>query len=185
MKLFNKTLLFLPLVLMSVLVNFAQPPAPPPPPPPAKPSKMVGKAEFFEFKDQVSASSEFLKRDKQSITITYDNPLANRGKNPESVFMIFQSNSDNGLKYKENHRLKILFEGKVAIESDTKVVMSSCNPKKKEECYEAIFTPKFPFQVFEQMQKLNKVEIMFGDTVFELTGEEKLHLMDVGATTKL
>ena len=180
MKLFTKTILLLTFTFSCVALASAQPP---PPPVPAKPTKIIGKAKFYEFKTKTSAESVFLNRnDKQTIRIIYDIPADQTDEKPKGVQMIFQSFSDNGFKYKDNRKVAIILNDKGLAQSEAKLVMASCNPKKEKECYEILVTPLLPFADFEAMLKAEKVKIQFGETVFELTPEEKDGLRDLQRT---
>ena len=180
MKLLTKNLLLLIFTFSCVAIASAQPP---PPPAPAKPTKIIGKAKIYEFKTKTSADSVFLNRNgKQIITATYEISADQAGEKPKGVQMIFQSFSDNGFKYKDNRKVAIILNDKGIVQGETKLVMASCNPKKEMECYEVLFTPLLPFADFEAMLKAEKVKIKFGDTVFELTPEEKVGLQDLQRT---
>ena len=156
---------------------------PPPPPPAAKPTKIIGKAKIYEFKTGKSAESVFLNRnDKQIIRATYDIPADQASGKPNGIRMIYQSFSENGLKYKDNRKVTIMLNDKVVAQIEAKLVMDSCNPKKATECYEVLMTPLLPLADCETILKAEKVKIQFGDTVFELTPEEKAGLLDLQRT---
>ncbi len=180
MKFFTKTLLLLIFTFSCVAIASAQPP---PPPAPAKPTKVIGKAKIYEFKTRTSAESVFLNRnDKQIIRVTYEVPADQAGEKPKGVQMIFQSFSDNGFKYKDNRKVAVILNDKGVTQSEAKLVMASCSPKKENECYEVLITPSLPFADFEAMLKAKNVKIKFGETVFELTAEEKDGLRDLQRT---
>ena len=179
MKLFTKTFLLLIFTFSCVALASAQPP----PPPPAKPTKIIGKAKIYEFKTKKSADSIFLNRNgKQIIRATYEIPTDQAGEKPKGVQMIFESFSDNGFKYKDNRKVTVILNDKSATQGEVKLLMASCNPKKETECYEVLITPLLPFADFEAMLKAEKVKIQFGETVFELTAEEKDGLRDLQRT---
>ncbi|HEX8197505.1 MAG TPA: hypothetical protein VF571_15025 [Pyrinomonadaceae bacterium] len=183
MKLFTKTLLLLIFTFYCAALLSAQTPPPPPPPAPAKPTKIIGKAKIYEFKTKKSAESIFLNRnDKQIIRATYDLPNDQAAVEPNGVQMIFQSFSDNGFKYKDNHKVSIILDGVDSAQAETKIMMASCNPKKVTECYELLMTPMLPYVGFEAILKAKKIQLKFGETVFDLTQEEIEGLRDLQRT---
>ncbi len=175
----TKIILLLTFTFSCVALTSAQ--LPPLPPEAGKPTKIIGKANIYEFKTGTLAESVFLNRNgKQIISAAYWLPADQTGEKPKSVQMAFQSFSDNGLKYKNNPKLVITLNDKGATRKKTRIVMASCN--EKNECHEVLAMPLFPFTDFEAMLKAKKVKIQFGDTVFELTPEEKDGLRDLQRT---
>lgn len=182
MKLFTKIFLLLIFSFSCVAIASAQPP-PPPPPAPAKPTKFIGKAKIYEFKTKTTAESVFLNRnDKQIIRATFEVPSDQSGAKPKGIQFFYQSFSDNGFKYKDNRKVVILLDNKGTTQSEAKLIMASCNPKKEKECYEVLISPMLPFADFKAMLKAKNVKIQFGETVFELTSEEKDGLRDLQRT---
>jgi hypothetical protein len=178
MKLFIK--LFLLLVVTSFNVAIASAQSPPAPP---KPTKIIGKAKIYEYKTRTMVKSDFLNRnDKQKIRASFEVPSDQAGAKPKGVEFYYQSFSDNGFKYKDNRKVAIILDNKGRAQSEAKLIMASCNPKKEKECYEVLISPQLPFADFEAMLKAKDVKIQFGKTVFELTPEEKDGLRDLQRT---
>jgi hypothetical protein len=96
--------------------------------------------------------------------------------------MFYHSISENGFKHEDNHKVAIVLDDKDIIESEAKVVMASCNAKKENEYNEVILSQPIAFADFEAMLKAKDVKIQFGETVFELTAEEKDGLRDLQRT---
>jgi len=178
MNLFTKLFLILVITSFSVIIALAQSP----PPAPAKPTKVIGKANIYEFKTKTTAESVFLNRNgKQTIRATFEVPAEQAGEKPKSFQLFHQSVSDNGFKYKDNRKVAIILDDGRVVQSEAKLVMASCSPK-REKCYEVLITPLLPFADFEAMLKAKDVKIQFGETVFELTAEEKTGLRDLQRT---
>ncbi len=162
---------------------FSTEPPPPPPLPPSEPTKVIGKAEIYESETKTTASSLFLSRnDKQSIRARFEVPIEQAGEKPKSVQMFYHSFSENGFKYEDNHKVAIVLDDKDIIESEAKVAMAVDNAKKENEFIEVILSQPIAFAAFEAMLKAKDVKIQFGDTVFELTAEEKDGLRDLQRT---
>jgi hypothetical protein len=156
---------------------------PPLPPLPSKPTKVIGKAEIYKTEAKTMASCLFLNRhDKQSVRARFEVPIEKTGEKPESVQMFYHSFSDNGFKYKDNHKFAIVLDDKDTIKSEANLVMSAYNPKKENEYNEVILSQPIAFADFEAMLKAKDVKIQFGKTVFELTPEEKDGLRDLQRT---
>jgi len=183
MKLLLKLSIIFAFIFGCITVISAQGPPPPPPPPPAKPTKTIGKADIFEFKNKKTASATFLNRkSKEIMRMTYEVSVDKVGGKPDGMTLIFQSFSDNGYKYKNNRKVYVIINDKSELRGEAQMVMASCSPKKEMECYEVLFSPLLPFSDFEAILKNDNVKIQFGETVFEITAEEKEGLKDLQKT---
>ena len=181
MKLFIK--LFLLLVITSFSVAIASAQSPPEPPAPPKPTKIIGKAKIYEFKTTTTVESVFLNRnDKQTIRAKFEVPSDRAGAKPNGVEFFYKSFSDNGFKYKDNRKVAIIIDNKGTAQSEAKLIIAYCNPRKEKECSEFLMSPPLPYTDFEAMLKAKVVKIQFGKTVFELTPEEKEGLRDLQRT---
>jgi hypothetical protein len=162
---------------------FSTEPPPPPPLPPSEPTKVIGKAEIYESETKTMVSSLFLNRnDRQSIRARFEVPREQAGENPHSVQMFYHSFSENGFKYEDNHKAAIVLDDKDTIESQANLVMASNNATQENQYNEVILSQPIAFADFEAILKAKDVKIQFGETVFELTPEEKDGLRDLQRT---
>jgi|GEM_PF-3968670 len=148
--------------------------------------KQVGKAGAFYFKrsDQIKGSAFFyafgtvddVYKDQDVITLTLNFQLpGNVFKRPETVSVSITTKSTD-TKYTVNHKLKLLADAKVIVDTETNVKMARREGTKY--ATEIFEFNNLGFKQLEKLSKAKKVVMQLGDTKLVLGDEQRNALRD-------
>ena len=203
MKFLARIIMTLNFVLIGTSLSYAQTPppfapapsssaasnsGPPPPPTVSATRKTIGKAEVYYYEkfnetratvsfNVIGQHDSFLKTDVLSMQTAFE-VTGRKLIKPEFVYLSLFSHS-YGLtyKYKDNPKLTIFLDDVVFASSDLQPSFTSND--RRGGFTEDYVSPKLPYDKFLQILGAKKIKMKFGNTEFEIKGENLKALRDL------